>query len=64
MIVDNSFVEEIKNSNFESCGNENSQYGGGIHIEKSNTTIMDSTFINNTGKIGAAIHGDCDLTSQ
>ena len=56
MYVDSSIISNLNNSIFQNMGNNETKHGGAIHLYNSNTTIINSNFINNTAVYGGAIY--------
>ena len=54
--VDTSIISTLQNSTFQSMGSNQTRHGGAMHLTNSNTTIINSKFINNTAVYGGAIH--------
>ena len=62
--LQNSKVEALQNSNFTNNGNSLQRFGGSVYVKDSDATIQNSTFINNTGIDGGAIHFSCTSTQN
>ena len=59
-----STVGSLTNSLFSQCGGSARRVGGGLLIDRSNTTVSNSTFDTNTAVSGGAIGISCTVTSQ